>query len=263
MTVTLQTKSCNDQCDKTEDKVSCYSSDMSWYSSNVVSAFNQRVITAAHIGEWKKQRGKPIFDPTRVEALLNAIAKWNQGPLEDKAIKDFFNLVINRTTLYEEEALDHPPKFTCSFFYDCSHGYETECKETCSIDDKDLTCWRDDINVYTKSLLVSINQMAILEARLAEALKAEGLPPVDDAAVVLRIDAAERVNKGPLPDPYVVDIFRRIYRHTRDYSKSAASASAPEFACEVSPSCRSAASRRSHSFSALIVICLTRWLTPK
>lgn len=246
---------CKDQQD-----VPCFKADVKWYSGNVVSAFNQRVITAAHIGKWKKKRGKPIFDPTRVKFLLEAIAQWNEGPLENSTVKDFFSLVINRTTEYEykDDNIDNPPPFHCSFFYKCKRGVETSCKESCSQDDPDLNCWRDNINVYTKSLLVSINQLAILEAHLAKSLVDNRLPPISAADVRRRIADAVEANQGKtLPDEFVEDIFEKIFNFTLKFAETTTTTTkttVPKFDCEVSPICKSNADKKDATNMTLQVL---------
>lgn len=63
--------------------------------------FNERAALALHIGEIKKERGLPVYDPDRERRIFEAMKAANPGPLEDDAIIRLFERVIDESRRLE------------------------------------------------------------------------------------------------------------------------------------------------------------------
>jgi chorismate mutase len=63
--------------------------------------FNARAAIALHIGEIKKERGLPVYDPDRERRIFEAMKAENPGPLEDDAIIRLFERVIDESRRLE------------------------------------------------------------------------------------------------------------------------------------------------------------------
>ena len=63
--------------------------------------FNERAALALHIGEIKKERGLPVYDPDRERRIFEAMTAANPGPLEDDAIVRLFERVIDESRRLE------------------------------------------------------------------------------------------------------------------------------------------------------------------
>ena len=57
--------------------------------------FNERANLALHIGEIKKERDLPVYDPAREKRIFDRMRGANPGPLEDDAIVRLFDRVID------------------------------------------------------------------------------------------------------------------------------------------------------------------------
>lgn len=63
--------------------------------------FNARASLALQIGEIKKERGLPVYDPTREKAIFLRMQAANPGPLDDGAIVRLFERVIDESRRLE------------------------------------------------------------------------------------------------------------------------------------------------------------------
>lgn len=63
--------------------------------------FNERAALALAIGEIKKERGLPVYDPSREKRIFEAMSGANPGPLEDDAIVRLFERVIDESRRLE------------------------------------------------------------------------------------------------------------------------------------------------------------------
>lgn len=63
--------------------------------------FNRRAGLALEIGKIKKDRGLPVYDPTREKAIFERMKGENPGPLEDGAIVRLFERVIDESRRLE------------------------------------------------------------------------------------------------------------------------------------------------------------------
>lgn len=67
----------------------------------LLQIFNARAALALQIGEIKKERGLPVYDPTREKKIFERIQAANSGPLENEAIIRLFERVIDESRRLE------------------------------------------------------------------------------------------------------------------------------------------------------------------
>ena len=67
----------------------------------LLKIFNQRASLALKIGEIKKERGLPVYDPDREKRIFQRMKSLNAGPLEDEAIVRLFERVIDESRRLE------------------------------------------------------------------------------------------------------------------------------------------------------------------
>lgn len=63
--------------------------------------FNERAGLALEIGEVKKQKGLPIYDPKREKLIFERMQQKNIGPLDNAAIIRLFERVIDESRSLE------------------------------------------------------------------------------------------------------------------------------------------------------------------
>lgn len=63
--------------------------------------FNARAGLALKIGEIKKEKGLPVYDPQREKRIFERMKTANPGPLEDGAIVRLFERVIDESRRLE------------------------------------------------------------------------------------------------------------------------------------------------------------------
>lgn len=63
--------------------------------------FNERAALALEIGEVKKMKGLPIYDPKREKLIFNRMQEINPGPLDNSAIIRLFERVIDESRSLE------------------------------------------------------------------------------------------------------------------------------------------------------------------
>lgn len=63
--------------------------------------FNERAALALRIGEIKKDRNLPVYDPEREKRIFTRMNNENPGPLENEAIIRLFERVIDESRRLE------------------------------------------------------------------------------------------------------------------------------------------------------------------
>jgi chorismate mutase len=74
-------------------------------NDELVALLNKRASYAVEIGKIKKQKGLPVFDDGREQAVLNVIAekaKKANGPLSEDSFKKIFQVIMEETRKVEE-----------------------------------------------------------------------------------------------------------------------------------------------------------------
>jgi chorismate mutase len=75
--------------------------DIDRLDSDLLRLFNQRADFALKIGEIKKARGLPVYDPAREKLIFMRMKAENPGPLDDEAIVRLFERVIDESRRLE------------------------------------------------------------------------------------------------------------------------------------------------------------------
>ena len=69
--------------------------------NELLRIFNERAALALAIGEIKKEKGIPVYDPEREKLIFDKVKAGNPGPLEDGAIVRLFERVIDESRRLE------------------------------------------------------------------------------------------------------------------------------------------------------------------
>lgn len=68
----------------------------------VLALLNERVRTAAEIGQVKRSQGAPIYVASREEQVLSKLSELNQGPLRDEAIRAIYREIMSAAIALEK-----------------------------------------------------------------------------------------------------------------------------------------------------------------
>ncbi len=75
--------------------------EIDWLDSELLRMFNRRADFALKIGEIKKAKGLPVYDPAREKKIFQRMKAENPGPLDDEAIVRLFERVIDESRRLE------------------------------------------------------------------------------------------------------------------------------------------------------------------
>jgi len=70
----------------------------------LVGLLNERATHAIALGGLKKERGLPIYQPSREEEVLQNVQEFNRGPLEGPALRRLFERIIDESRRIERIA---------------------------------------------------------------------------------------------------------------------------------------------------------------
>jgi len=71
----------------------------------VVDLINQRASVAHEIGRLKREKGMPIYEPSREKAVLANVKKANKGPLSDHDIVSIFERIMDMMRKIQQEEI--------------------------------------------------------------------------------------------------------------------------------------------------------------
>ena len=74
-------------------------------TDTVIALLNKRAVYATEIGKLKKQKGLPVLDTAREEAVLAAVAEKAEkagGPLSGDSVRRIFKVIMEETRKVEE-----------------------------------------------------------------------------------------------------------------------------------------------------------------
>ena len=74
-------------------------------TDTLISLLNKRAEFATEIGKLKKEKGLPVFDASREEAVLAVVAEKAEkagGPLTPESIRQIFKVIMEETRKVEE-----------------------------------------------------------------------------------------------------------------------------------------------------------------
>jgi chorismate mutase len=69
----------------------------------LLELLNERAKCAQAIGELKKKKMLPVYDPAREQQVFEAVLGRNQGPLPDEAIQRIFECIMIEHRRLEEK----------------------------------------------------------------------------------------------------------------------------------------------------------------
>jgi chorismate mutase len=72
-----------------------------YIDEQLLELFNDRAALALRIGEIKKERGLPVYDPSREHLIFERMKERNSGPLDNLAIVRLFERVIDESRSLE------------------------------------------------------------------------------------------------------------------------------------------------------------------
>jgi chorismate mutase len=72
----------------------------------LLGLLHQRAALALRVGQIKRQRGLPVFDARREEAVLRQVTLANQGPLPQSSLRKIFHEILCQSRRLE--AKRHP-----------------------------------------------------------------------------------------------------------------------------------------------------------
>ncbi len=76
----------------------------------LVELLNQRARCAHAIGVLKRGKATPIYEPRREEQVMENVRAANQGPLEDRALRNIFERIIDEMrAIQKQEMLETGP----------------------------------------------------------------------------------------------------------------------------------------------------------
>lgn len=78
--------------------------------SELLRIFNERAQLALEIGKIKKERGLPVYDPSREKRIFIRMTADNPGPLDDQAIVRLFERVIDESRRLERLKTEGEPQ---------------------------------------------------------------------------------------------------------------------------------------------------------
>ena len=61
--------------------------------AELIALLNRRYQAVVAIGEYKRERHLPIFDPTRQQKLMERLKKLNQGPMTTEILQSVYDAV--------------------------------------------------------------------------------------------------------------------------------------------------------------------------
>ena len=68
----------------------------------LVELLNERAKVVLQIGEWKRQQGRPIYDASREQAVIEKISKANKGPLPDRCLHAIYRELMSASIALEK-----------------------------------------------------------------------------------------------------------------------------------------------------------------
>ena len=74
-------------------------------TDSVIALLNKRAVYATEIGKIKKQKGLPVLDTAREEAVLAEVAEKAEkagGPLSGESVRRIFKVIMEETRKVEE-----------------------------------------------------------------------------------------------------------------------------------------------------------------
>lgn len=69
---------------------------------NILKLLHERVRLVMAVGEYKRERGIPVYDPARERALLDRLCKAAEPPLDADTIRRIFERLVDESRRIEQ-----------------------------------------------------------------------------------------------------------------------------------------------------------------
>jgi len=73
----------------------------------ILELLNHRAACAIEIGRLKQQQRRAIYSPEREEEVIARALQHNRGPLDERAIRRLFTIIIEESRRLEAQAAQH------------------------------------------------------------------------------------------------------------------------------------------------------------
>ncbi len=71
----------------------------------ILNLLNKRANYVIEIGKFKSQNNLDVYDPEREKNIISHLCEINAGPLNDEAVKRFFECLFSESKLIEKNNL--------------------------------------------------------------------------------------------------------------------------------------------------------------
>lgn len=68
----------------------------------ILELLHERVGLVMSVGEYKRERGIPVYDPERERALLDRLSKSAEPPLDAHTIRSIFERIVDESRRIEQ-----------------------------------------------------------------------------------------------------------------------------------------------------------------
>lgn len=73
----------------------------------ILGLLAERVRVVIDVGEYKRERGLPIYDPERERSILDRIARAAPIPLDEETARNIFDRIIDECRRIEQRHVQH------------------------------------------------------------------------------------------------------------------------------------------------------------
>jgi chorismate mutase-like protein len=74
----------------------------------ILKLLHERVRLVVAVGEYKRERGMPVYDPARERALLDRLCKAAEPPLDAETIRRIFERLVDESRRIEQHHIAPP-----------------------------------------------------------------------------------------------------------------------------------------------------------
>jgi chorismate mutase len=72
----------------------------------ILKLVHERVRLVMKVGEYKRERGMPVYDPSRERALLDRLCKSAEPPVDADTIRRIFERLVDESRRIEQHHID-------------------------------------------------------------------------------------------------------------------------------------------------------------
>jgi chorismate mutase len=72
----------------------------------ILKLVHERVRLVMKVGEYKRERGMPVYDPSRERALLDRLCKAAEPPVDADTIRRIFERLVDESRRIEQHHID-------------------------------------------------------------------------------------------------------------------------------------------------------------